>query len=91
MCGEMAGDPVMVPMLLGMGLDELSMSPAVVPEVKKLIRSITIEEAREIKRYAFSLSTPWEIENYVYDEAMKKFPELLTWISPRSRSKLIGL
>jgi phosphotransferase system enzyme I (PtsI) len=91
MCGEMAADPVMVPILLGMGLDELSMSPAAVPEVKKLIRSFTMEEAREMKRHAFSLSTAWEIENYVYGEAMKKFPELLTWLRPRSERKLIGL
>jgi len=91
MCGEMAGDPVMVPILLGMGLDELSMSPAAVPEVKKLIRSLSIEDAREMKRQAFSLPTAWEIENYVYGEAMKRFPELLTWLSPRSQSKLIGL
>ena len=91
MCGEMASDPVMIPILLGMGLDELSMSPAAVPEVKKLVRSLTMEEAREMKRQAFSFSTAWEIENYVYDEAKKRFPELLTWTSPRSQSKLVGL
>ena len=84
MCGEMASDPVMVPILLGMGLDELSMSPSAVPEVKKLIRSLTIEDAREVTLQAFSFSTAWEIENYVYGEAMKRFPELLTWVSPRS-------
>jgi len=91
MCGEMAADPVMVPILLGMGLDELSMSPAAVPEVKKLIRSLTMEEAREMKNRAFSFSTAWEIENYVYGEAMNKFPELLAWVSPRSERKLVGL
>jgi len=91
MCGEMAADPVMVPILLGMGLDELSMSPAAVPEVKKLIRSFTMEEAREMKRQAFSLPTAWEIENYVYGEAMRRFPELLTWLRPRSQRKLVGL
>jgi phosphotransferase system enzyme I (PtsI) len=91
MCGEMAGDPVMIPMLLGMGLDKFSMSPTAVPEVKKLIRSISIQEAREIKQKAFSFSTPWEIDNYVYSEAMKRFPELLMWVSPRSQSKLAGL
>jgi phosphotransferase system enzyme I (PtsI) len=76
MCGEMAGSPVMTPILLGMGLDELSMSPVAVPEVKKLIRSITMEEAREMRDHAFSLSTATEIQNYVYREAMKRFPEI---------------
>jgi phosphotransferase system enzyme I (PtsI) len=83
MCGEMAADPVMIPILLGMGLDELSMSPAAVPEVKKIIRSLTMEGAREMTRQAFSLSTAWEIENYVYGQAVKSFPELLTWVSPK--------
>ncbi len=90
MCGEMAGDPVMIPILLGMGLDKFSMSPTVVPEVKKLIRSITIEEARAMACRAFSFSTAWEIENYVYDEAMKKFPDVLEWSTPHSR-KLKGV
>jgi len=67
------------------------MSPAAVPEVKKLIRSFTMEEAREMKRQAFSLPTAWEIENYVYGEAMRRFPELLTWLRPRSQRKLVGL
>ena len=79
-----ASDPVMIPILLGMGLDELSMSPVAVPEVKRLIRSLTIKEARAMTRRAFSLSTAWEIEEYVYGEITKKFPELLTWISLRS-------
>ena len=83
MCGEMAGEAILVPILLGMGLDEFSMSPTSVPEVKKLIRSLTIEEARELKEHAFSLSTASEIRNYVYEEAMKRFPEFLTWVDPR--------
>lgn len=85
-CGEMAGDPVMIPILLGMGFNKLSMSPGVVPEVKKLIRSLTIEAARAIACRAFSFSTAWEIENYVYEEAMKRFPDILKWTTPRSRS-----
>jgi len=89
MCGEMAGDPVMIPILLGMGLDELSMSPVAVPEAKKIIRSITMEEAREIRDHAFSLSTAAEIQNYVYKEAMKRFPEVLKWV-PRTQIKLVG-
>lgn len=83
MCGEMAGEPVLVPILLGMGLDELSMSPVAVPEVKKLIRSLTMADAREIRDHAFSLSTASEIQNYVYDEARRRFPESFAWIDPR--------
>ena len=91
MCGEMAADPVMIPILLGMGLDELSVSPAVVPEIKMIIRSIRMEDAQEMKRQAFTFSTPWEIENYVYGEALKKFPELLRWSSSPRSQRLVGL
>jgi len=85
MCGEMASDPIMAPILVGMGLDELSMSPASVPEVKKLIRSVSIKEVREMAQKVFSFSTAWEIEDYVYEETTKRFPELTAWISLRSQ------
>jgi len=85
MCGEMASDPIMAPILVGMGLDELSMSPASVPEVKKLIRSVSIKEVQEMAQKVFSFSTAWEIEDYVYEETTKRFPELTAWISLRSQ------
>ncbi|MCX7722967.1 MAG: phosphoenolpyruvate--protein phosphotransferase [Verrucomicrobiae bacterium] len=53
-CGEMAGDPVLVPLLLGLGVDELSAAPALVPQVKYLIRSIKLSEARELAEFALS-------------------------------------
>jgi phosphotransferase system enzyme I (PtsI) len=84
-CGEMASDPIMTPILVGMGLDGFSMSPASIPEVKKLIRSLTMKEAQEMAQNVFSFSTAWEIENYVYNETTRKFPELTAWISLRSQ------
>lgn len=48
MCGEMAGDPLIVPILLGLGLDEFSVSPMAVPEVKEIIRALRIFQAREL-------------------------------------------
>jgi phosphotransferase system enzyme I (PtsI) len=46
MCGEMAGYPIHVPILLGMGIDELSMNPQSIPGVKTMIRSLKIEDTR---------------------------------------------
>ncbi len=46
MCGEMAGDPVNIPILLGLGIDELSMNALAIPRVKKFIRSISMDECR---------------------------------------------
>ena len=48
MCGEMAGDPFYTPLLLGMGLDEFSVSAAQIPKIKKIIRSITMAQAKEL-------------------------------------------
>jgi phosphotransferase system enzyme I (PtsI) len=46
MCGEMAGDANSLPILLGMGMDELSMNPQAIPVIKSIIRSLTAEETR---------------------------------------------
>jgi phosphotransferase system enzyme I (PtsI) len=60
-CGEMAGDPVFAPLLLGLGVDSLSMSPAWLPSVKYLIRSMTMEDARALATEALTLTSPKEI------------------------------
>jgi phosphotransferase system enzyme I (PtsI) len=60
-CGEMAGDPVYVPLLLGLGVDSLSMSPAWLPSVKYLIRSMTMADARALAAEALKMTSPKEI------------------------------
>ena len=47
MCGEMAGDPYSLPVLLGLGLDELSMNPQSIPVLKNVIRSISLANAEK--------------------------------------------
>ena len=64
MCGEMAGEPHFVLILLGLGLDELSMPPQVIPEVKYLIRSVSVKQAEEIARAAMRFSTGKEVEEF---------------------------
>lgn len=51
-CGEMAGDPVLVPLLLGLGVNELSAAPASVPRVKHLIRRCRVDETRQLAEWA---------------------------------------
>ena len=60
-CGEMAGDPVYAPLLLGLGIDSLSMSAAWLPPVRYLIRSMTMADARALAAEALSLGSPKEI------------------------------
>lgn len=65
MCGEMAGDPISTLILLGLGLDEFSMSASSIPQIKKIIRSVSMEEAKQIAQEALSLSTSEEIKEMV--------------------------
>ncbi|MFH1577506.1 MAG: phosphoenolpyruvate--protein phosphotransferase, partial [Candidatus Omnitrophota bacterium] len=64
MCGEMSGDPVMVLILLGMGLNQFSMPSSAIPQIKYIIRSVTIEEARKIAQEALTLSTGKAVESF---------------------------
>jgi phosphotransferase system enzyme I (PtsI) len=65
MCGELAGMTKAIPILLGLGLDEFSMSPRAIPEAKALIGKLTDDRAREIAVHAMAFGTAAEIENYM--------------------------
>jgi phosphotransferase system enzyme I (PtsI) len=60
-CGEMAGDPVLVPLLLGLGVDELSSAPSLVPPVKFLVRRLKLAEAQELAAFALQCESAEEI------------------------------
>ena len=60
-CGEMAGDPVFVPLLLGLGIDALSMTPPLIPAVRYLVRAMTMADAKALAAEALTLSSPKEI------------------------------
>ncbi|MFN2282292.1 MAG: phosphoenolpyruvate--protein phosphotransferase, partial [Anaerolineales bacterium] len=65
LCGEMAGEMLAIPILLGLGLDEFSMNPPAIPFAKRLIRSITLEHAREVAEKALTLKSDQEIREYI--------------------------
>jgi phosphotransferase system enzyme I (PtsI) len=60
-CGEMAGDPVFAPLLLGLGIDELSMAPPLLPAVKYLVRAMKMSDAKQLAVDALAMSDPKEI------------------------------
>lgn len=62
MCGEMAGDPLTTVILLGLGLDEFSMSASSIPNIKNIIRNVSYEKAKEFTEMVLKMSTPDEIE-----------------------------
>ncbi|OPJ56825.1 phosphoenolpyruvate--protein phosphotransferase [Alkalithermobacter paradoxus] len=65
MCGEVAGDKRLIPMLIGMGLDEFSMSPISILPARKLINSLSYEEMKKISDEALKLATADEIQEYL--------------------------
>jgi phosphotransferase system enzyme I (PtsI) len=81
-CGEMAGDPVLVPLLLGLGVNELSAAPASVPRVKHLIRRCRIDDARELAEWSLRQGSGAVIlaraEETAHRLAPILFPELAT-------------
>jgi len=77
MCGEMAGDPELAIILLGMGLDELSVSGTLVPEIKRIIRSIKYKQAQKIAQKALTLDTGREIAEYARGEMHKLMKDRL--------------
>ncbi len=60
-CGEMAGDPVFAPLLLGLGVDELSMSPPLIPAVKYAVRSMSMADACKLAETALKMDSAKEI------------------------------
>jgi phosphotransferase system enzyme I (PtsI) len=67
MCGEMAGDPMNMPILLGMGLKELSVNPRSMPVVKSMIRSLSREEACGFFREVLEVTSSAEISRLIQD------------------------
>jgi len=74
MCGEMAGDPVNIPILLALGIDELSMNALAIPMVKKFIRSVSMDECLELTRQAFDMADSQEIHTFLDGWIKDRFP-----------------
>ena len=77
MCGEMAGEPALSLLLLGLGIDELSTSPVLVPEIKRVIRSVEYKYAQEIAKEALTLSTGKDVEEFAKSKLKELVPELV--------------
>jgi len=74
-CGEMAGEPLYLPLLLGLGINQLSMNPQCILKIKKIVRSITRSESHGIVKALDQFKTDVEMENFMKQEMKKRFPE----------------
>ncbi|MGB7912877.1 MAG: phosphoenolpyruvate--protein phosphotransferase [Desulfobaccales bacterium] len=82
MCGEMAGDPLYIPVLLGLGVEEFSMNTMAIPVVKRVIRMTSQAKARETAARALRLHTVEEVNDYVTGEMDRLFPEIFRFGRP---------
>lgn len=76
-CGEMAGDVALIPLLLGLGMDELSAGATLVPRIKRAVQSLAIPECRELVEEALKLNTGSEILERCLELADKRYGDLL--------------
>jgi phosphotransferase system enzyme I (PtsI) len=74
-CGEMAADPLSALVLLGFGLRKFSMNPIFIPRIKEVLRSVENKTIRRIVRKAMGLNTAQEIEEYIIENVLVKYPK----------------
>jgi len=76
MCGEMAAEPLYLPILVGLGLGELSMNAPCIPRVKRVIRQIRRSEGKQLLEKLLELSTAAEIAHCLEEEMVSRLPDL---------------
>jgi phosphotransferase system enzyme I (PtsI) len=77
-CGEMGGDPLYTLLLLGLGIRQLSVTPHNIPEIKKIVRSVTLDEAAQVAREALRLETARDVNHYLRDQTRRILPEVFS-------------
>ncbi len=73
-CGEMSGDPLYTMLLLGLGIRHLSVTPHHIPEIKRVIRAVAVEESVAIAREAMRLETARDVNNYLREQTRRVLP-----------------
>ncbi|HSQ74770.1 MAG TPA: phosphoenolpyruvate--protein phosphotransferase [Bacteroidota bacterium] len=75
-CGEMGGDPLATVLLVGLGVDELSVIPPILPEIKKIIRSIKLKDAQRVANKVLTMTREKDIRDYLSSIIKDKVPEI---------------
>jgi phosphotransferase system enzyme I (PtsI) len=74
-CGEVAADPLTAMVMIGLGYNELSMTPGSIPVIKNLVQRLPVEDAREAAAHALTLRTAREVEEFALQRLMAHFPD----------------
>ena len=75
LCGEMASEPEYIMLMLGMGIKTLSLAPPMIPEIKQIIRSVTIEDCNNIARKILGFNSERQISSFLRNATRKVLPE----------------
>jgi len=75
-CGQMSSDPKFLPLLIGLGIRRVSVTPHSIPELKAVIRRLTIPQAKDIATHAEWLGLSRGVDNYLQGELTKICPQL---------------
>jgi phosphotransferase system enzyme I (PtsI) len=78
LCGEMAADPIYTIILLGMGVDELSMNPVMIPAIKRIIRGVSYSEAREVAHGVLRERRAKDVQSYLEKMMSSRFPQVMS-------------
>lgn len=78
LCGEMAADPIYTIILLGLGVDELSMNPVMIPAIKQIIRGVSWAEARELARGVLRERRAKDVQTYLERMMARRFPKVMS-------------
>jgi phosphotransferase system enzyme I (PtsI) len=74
-CGEMSGEPLYAPLLVGLGLRQLSATPRKIPEIKRVIRQLKVSEAEQLADRVLQMETARQVGNYLRDQLRRILPE----------------
>ena len=74
-CGEMSGEPLYVPLLIGLGLRQLSATPRKIPDIKRITRQLSVAEAERVAQHALRLESARQVTNYLRDQLRRILPE----------------
>jgi phosphotransferase system enzyme I (PtsI) len=77
-CGEMSGEPLYTLLLLGLGLRQLSATPHNVPEIKQIIRSVTLDEANQVAKEVMRMETARDVNSYLREQTRRLMPEVIS-------------
>jgi phosphotransferase system enzyme I (PtsI) len=75
-CGDVAADVVAIPLLIGMGMDELSLPPSFIPQIKNIIRGLSLKESKDLLESAKKKRSASEVREFLKEEMLNRFPSL---------------